>query len=178
MPPKNGLGRLCVRLSACPSISKRGFNVDIASTEIIAAALAPILLISGAGLLALSIQNRYGRVIDRIREFNTEIRDLCSKCEKDVGKRKKSIDVQTRLLIKRGIYLRNALLLLFVTVMLASFSSVFILLEAISSSPLEFFATVSFSVALISMFAGILFAIMDVALSYRAIEVEIEIERE
>ncbi len=152
--------------------------MDIVSTEIISAALAPILLISGAGLLALSIQNRYGRVIDRIREFNTEMRTFCRDCENDAEKRKKSIDLQTELLTKRGIYLRNALLLLFVTVLLASLSSVFILLEAISSSSLEFLATVSFSLALLSMFAGILFAIMDVALSYRAIEVEIEIERE
>ncbi len=151
---------------------KRRNVLDIASTEIISAALAPILLISGAGLLALSVQNRYGRVIDRIRDFDREIRN-----EKIDKKRIESIEVQTGILIKRGRYLRNSLFFLFSTVLLASLSSFFILGEAMTYVRLEFPATLSFSIALISMFTGMFFAILDVALSYRAIEMEIDIER-
>jgi hypothetical protein len=145
--------------------------LDIISAEIISAALAPILLISGAGLLALSIQNRYGRVIDRIREFNTEMREKIS------DKRRESIDIQTELLVKRGIFLRNSLFLLFFSVILSSLSSFIILLEALTSTSLEPMATIFFSMALLSMFTGMIYAILDVSLSYDAIEKEIEIER-
>jgi len=40
--------------------------------SLIEATLAPAELISACGLLCLVIQNRYGRVIDRIRIFNQE----------------------------------------------------------------------------------------------------------
>ena len=145
--------------------------MDIISAEIISAALAPILLISGAGLLALSIQNRYGRVIDRIREFNTEMRE-------NVGERRReSIDIQTELLVKRGAFLRNSLFLLFFSVVLSSLSSFIILLEALMGASLEPMATIFFSLALLSMFLGMIYAILDVSLSYVAIQKEIEIER-
>jgi len=146
--------------------------LDIESTKIISAALAPILLISGAGLLALSIQNRYGRVIDRIREFNLEMRGGCRD-----EKRRKSIDLQTELLVKRGIFLRNSLFFLFSAVIFASMSSFFILLEALAGISMEVMATLSFSLALLFMFTGMLCGIRDVSLSYTAIEKEIEIER-
>lgn len=145
--------------------------MDIVSTQIISASLAPILLISGAGLLSLSIQNRYGRVIDRIREFNVEIRKNIS------DRRRKSIEIQTDLLIRRGIFLRNSLLFLFLGVIMASLSSFFILIEATTYIYLEPFSTLSFSLSLFSMFLGMIYAILDVALSYKAIEKEIEIER-
>ena len=145
--------------------------MDLISAEIISAALAPILLISGAGLLALSIQNRYGRIIDRIREFNMELRENVSE------KRRKSIDIQTELLVKRGVFLRNSLFLLFFSVVLSSLSSFIILLEALLSTSLEPMATLFFSLALLSMFTGMIYAILDVSLSYEAIEKEIEIER-
>ena len=147
--------------------------MNIASTEIISAALAPILLISGAGLLALSIQNRYGRVIDRIREFNLEMRGGCKN-----ERRRKSIGIQTELLVRRGVFLRNSLFSLFSSVIFAALSSFFILLEAMSGSSMEILATASFALALLFMFVGMLFGIMDVALSYTAIEKEIEIERQ
>lgn len=146
--------------------------MDIASTDIISAALAPILLISGAGLLSLSIQNRYGRVIDRIREFNIEMRG------RDTDeKRKKSIEIQTELLVRRGVFLRNSLFSLFSSVIFAALSSLFILMDIMTPWSMDVLTTASFAIALLFMFVGMLFGIMDVALSYTAIEKEIEIER-
>lgn len=146
--------------------------MDITSTDIISAALAPILLISGAGLLSLSIQNRYGRVIDRIREFNIEMRG------RDTDeKRKKSIEIQTELLVRRGVFLRNSLFSLFSSVIFAALSSLFILMDIMTPWSMDVLTTASFAIALLFMFVGMLFGIMDVALSYTAIEKEIEIER-
>ena len=35
--------------------------------QILTASIAPVIVISGVGLLLLSISNRYGRAIDRVR---------------------------------------------------------------------------------------------------------------
>jgi hypothetical protein len=37
-------------------------------------AIGPVILVSGVGLLLLSMTNRFGRVIDRSRELATELR--------------------------------------------------------------------------------------------------------
>jgi hypothetical protein len=41
--------------------------------RILSASIAPVIVISGVGLLLLSMTNRYGRVIERARDF---IKDL------------------------------------------------------------------------------------------------------
>ena len=144
--------------------------------DIISGVLAPVLLISGAGLLALSIQTRYGRVIDRIREFGAEMRkDHPGCCSEEMRKkRRKSVNTQTELLLKRGRYLRNALFFLYLAVLLASLTSFLILASfVVDTMGLEVFLL---SVGMVFLVLGMISAIQDVALSYRAVELEMELE--
>src|ERR1039457_3922044 len=46
-----------------------------AVVQILTASIAPVIVISGVGLLLLSITNRYGRVIDRARLLMRELQD-------------------------------------------------------------------------------------------------------
>ena len=39
-------------------------------------AIGPVILISGVGLLLLTLTNRYGRTIDRARQLMRELREL------------------------------------------------------------------------------------------------------
>ncbi len=151
--------------------------MDQLYAEIISGSLAPVLLISGAGLLALSIQNRYGRVIDRIRNFDLEMRSECSgTCLPEAKeKRKKSVSVQTKILRKRGKYLRNALFFLFLAALFASLTSVVVFLSLLMGYS-GALTLALFSLGLLSLITGMLYAILDVALSYRAIELEIDME--
>ncbi len=144
---------------------------------IISSVLAPVLLISGAGLLALSIQTRYGRVIDRIREFGFEMRQGHPECcsEETRNRRKKSVVTQTEILLKRGRYLRNSLFSLYLAVLFASLTSFLILLSfMIETKGLEI---VLLSVGMLFLVLGMASAIQDVALSYKAVELEIELEK-
>jgi hypothetical protein len=143
---------------------------------VISGVLAPVLLISGAGLLALSIQSRYGRVIDRIREFGSEMRKEHPDCCSDElrNKRKKSVTTQTALLLKRGRYLRNSLFFLYLAVLFASLTSFVVLASfVIDTRGTEI---VLLSLGLFFLVFGMVSAIQDVALSYRAVELEIEME--
>jgi hypothetical protein len=45
--------------------------------QLLQSSIAPVTLISGAGLLLLSMTNRYGRAIDRIRVIVKEVQN-CS----------------------------------------------------------------------------------------------------
>ncbi len=46
-----------------------------AVVQILTASIAPVIVISGVGLLLLSITNRYGRAIDRARLLIRDIQD-------------------------------------------------------------------------------------------------------
>lgn len=97
--------------------AKTELNLENLSS-LIQATLAPAVLISACGLLCLVIQNRYGRVIDRIRIFNQEHFELkrsksSSKYGDDYEKRIEEIKIEVGMVMKRGNYLRLSLFSLF-----------------------------------------------------------------
>ncbi len=145
--------------------------------ELIQASLAPLLLISAGGLLALTLQNRYGRIIDRIRVFDAEIRECFPNCHEGLkDTRKKSIKEQVAALLRRGRYLRNALTCVMASIFLAALTSIMISVQAVAGS---FFNPLIFSVfagALISLLIGSSYAVKEILLSYDVIQTEIELE--
>jgi hypothetical protein len=73
--------------------------------RILSACIAPVIVISGVGLLLLSMTNRHGRVIDRASEL---IRDLEVTAD---GLRRKSLLEQVRLIYRRGRILQVSIIL-------------------------------------------------------------------
>ncbi len=145
--------------------------------ELIQASLAPLLLISAGGLLALTLQNRYGRIIDRIRFFDEEIRQCFPDCNDAIKeKRKKSIKEQTSALLQRGRYLRNALASVMVSIFLAALTSIFISIQVIAGSLFNPFIFSVFGGALLSLLVGASYAVKELLLSYNVIQMEIQME--
>jgi hypothetical protein len=54
-------------MMGAPAIEIRGSMPTVSVVQILTASIAPVIVISGVGLLLLSITKRYGRVIDRAR---------------------------------------------------------------------------------------------------------------
>lgn len=61
-------------------------------------AIGPVVLISGAGLLILSLTNRLGRVVDRGRSLAGELRDIPESKRPAITKQLQSISRRARLL--------------------------------------------------------------------------------
>ena len=76
-------------------------------------AIGPVILISGVGLLLLSMTNRLGRVIDRARILDRELRPGSTE---DPHRNRE----QLRILIDRARLLRRAIVLASVSVLLAA----------------------------------------------------------
>ncbi len=145
--------------------------------ELIQASLAPLLLISAGGLLALTLQNRYGRIIDRIRFFDAEIRECIPNCHQDMKEtRKKSIKEQTSALLRRGRYLRNSLTCVMVAIFLAALTSIFISVQVIAGTLFNPLIFSVFAGALVSLLIGASYAVKEILLSYDVIQMEIEME--
>src|SRR5512140_970295 len=76
-------------------------------------AIGPVVLVSGIGLLILSMTNRLGRVIDRGRILAREQSELPP--EGQVG-----IEAQLHILVRRAEYLRQAITAASISVLLAA----------------------------------------------------------
>jgi hypothetical protein len=160
----------------------KGLNFD-GLISLIQATIAPAVLISGCGLLCLVIQNRYGRVIDRIRIFNQEHFELgrsksSSKYGADYEKRIEEIKIQVGMLMKRGNYLKLSLFSLFSGILSFILTS-FLLFSAYLLAVSEIYPIViaTFSVGLLLIIVGVLYAVREVAISYAAVVHEIRTEQ-
>jgi hypothetical protein len=129
------------------------------------------------------IQNRYGRVIDRIRIFNQEYFELkrsksSSKYGADYERRIEEIKVQVIMLMKRGNYLKLSLFSLFSGILSFILTS-FLIFSAYLLEISEVYPIViaTFSVGLLLIIVGVLYAVREVAISYAAVVHEIKSEQ-
>lgn len=128
--------------------------------EILQASLVPIVILSAAGLLSLSMQQRYGRVIDRIRAFHEMM-------VQDVSW-KNLIEKQLDLLIKRGRLLRNSLFFLMLSILFALLSTFFLSFQILGGNTGST-TLILFYFSLFSLFIAIVFAVMEIFISYQAV---------
>ncbi|MFN8211574.1 MAG: DUF2721 domain-containing protein [Bacteroidales bacterium] len=71
-------------------------------TKFLQACITPVALISGVGLLLLTITNRLGRVVDRVRHLVAEL-------DQPSARREKIKKNEIKILLDRGRLLRNSI---------------------------------------------------------------------
>ncbi|OYT61020.1 hypothetical protein B6U81_04070 [Thermoplasmatales archaeon ex4484_30] len=128
--------------------------------EILQSALAPIVILSSAGLISLSVQQRYGRVIDRIRIFHETMAKG--------GQWRKIAEEQIDILIRRGGLLRNAMFFLMTCIMLAVLATFSLSIKIIFDIGDKLVIIFFFS-SLVSLFISVAFAIVEIFISYNAV---------
>ncbi len=87
-------------------------------------AIGPVVLVSGIGLLILSMTNRLGRVIDRGRILARELSELPSEAQV-------RIEAQLHILVRRAEYLRRAITAASISVLLAACLIIVLFLTAL-----------------------------------------------
>ena len=140
----------------------------MALLEILQSSLVPAIILSGAGLISLSLQNRYGRVIDRIRAFHYEM------LRKD--KASKFAEEQLDILIRRGRLLRNSMTAMLLCILFAVLTTILLLFHSIFSIN-AFIILLFFFVSLLSLFLAMIFAVIEIFISYDAVIKEDEAVR-
>ncbi len=87
-------------------------------------AIGPVVLVSGIGLLILSMTNRLGRVIDRGRTLAREITELPPEGQS-------RIEAQLHILVRRAEYLRRAITAASISVLLAALLIITLFITAV-----------------------------------------------
>ena len=136
-------------------------------------------MISGIGIISLLTQTRYGRVIDTMRNLNSEKFDLfrfkmfnhSKTLELEIlNRRINNIDLQLDLLIKRSTYLKKGLTSLLTGAFFFILASVFILLQEFMPNEIMVPVTGStFVGGLILLVIGGISIIIDLCASQKAV---------
>src|SRR5215468_4417287 len=87
-------------------------------------AVAPVILISGIGLLLLSLTNRFGRAVDRARQLMRELREAPEA-------ERRQLNAQVEIIYRRARLIRQAVTLGTVSVLLAAVLIISVFLAAL-----------------------------------------------
>jgi hypothetical protein len=88
-------------------------RMETTVAQLIVQMVSPAVMISGCGLMLLTLGNKYARVVDRIRAFAAEARALHEHGDRLAAAdaaRMRTLDLQIPDLFRRGRLLRNAVL--------------------------------------------------------------------
>jgi hypothetical protein len=136
--------------------------------QILTASIAPVIVISGVGLLLLSISNRYGRAIDRVRLLAREMSESDPE-----SARRRHLTEQLQLtndrahLLKRSM-LHSSICIFFVTLTILSLFG-----EQLIGLQRDFLALPFFALCLISLVISMYYSIRDITVSLSALDLEV-----
>ena len=133
---------------------------------IVQTAIGPVILISGVGLLLLSMTNRFSRVIDRAR-------NLLAISERTSGPVRARAVAQLEILWKQARLIRLAILLASVSVLLAACLIILIFVTALFRLENAWFVSLVFAACLLSLIASLTVFITDINRSLAALKLEL-----
>ncbi len=128
-------------------------------------AVAPVILISGVGLLQLSLTNRLGRLIDRSRL-------LARECATSVGADRARIDAQIAIIDRRAGILQRSITLGAITVLLVSVLILVLFVSALLELDSGLIVIGLFSTALLTLIGSTIFFLQEMRLALEAVRLE------
>ncbi|MBX3728047.1 MAG: DUF2721 domain-containing protein [Candidatus Sumerlaeia bacterium] len=134
--------------------------------QILQGSVSPVVLISGIGLLLLSMTNRLGRVVDRVRGLSRELRSASQSDGRKIRR-------QLRMLARRARLLRTAIMaasisILFVALLILALFAEFLLPISVGGLILLLFA-----MCIVSLIVSMVVFVDDLAVSLNALWTEI-----
>ncbi|MBI5479446.1 MAG: DUF2721 domain-containing protein [Deltaproteobacteria bacterium] len=141
-------------------------SVD-ALVRVMSAALAPVIVISGAGLLLLSMTNRYARIIDRARHLSREIETA------GPAGAVRHVQEQLQVVWRQARLLRLAILMGALSILMVALTVLVVFVEALVGAQRDLFAGWLFGLGLIALVVSMGAFLRDITVSLRALKLEI-----
>ena len=129
-------------------------------------AIGPVILISGVGLLLLTLTNRFGRAVDRSRALGREVRD-----EEPAERRR--LGAQVEILYRRAELIRLSIIMAALSLLLAAVLIIVLFITALARLEDGFIIVALFICCLLSLIASLAAFIRDIQLSLRALKLEL-----
>jgi multidrug efflux pump subunit AcrB len=134
-------------------------------------AIGPVILISGVGLLLLTMTNRLGRAIDRARQLKAEL-------PRRTEAEREQVQAQVAIIYQRAKLIRMSITLAAFSALLAAALVVTLFLTALLQWQNGWFVSLIFIACMVSLIASLVAFIRDINLSLRALKLELGEDRE
>jgi hypothetical protein len=134
-------------------------------------AIGPVILISGVGLLLLTMTNRLGRAIDRARQLKTEL-------PRRTDAEREQVQAQVAIIYQRAKLIRMSITLAALSALLAAGLVVTLFLTALLQWQNGWPVSLIFIGCMVSLIASLVTFIRDINLSLRALKLELGDDRE
>jgi hypothetical protein len=134
-------------------------------------AIGPVILISGVGLLLLTMTNRLGRAIDRARQLKAEL-------SKRTEAEREQVQAQVAIIYRRAKMIRLSITLAALSALLAAALIVTLFLTALLRWENGLLVSLIFVACMISLIASLVAFIRDINLSLLALKLELGSDRE
>ncbi|WP_294345513.1 DUF2721 domain-containing protein [Prosthecochloris sp.] len=134
---------------------------------IIQTAIGPVILISGLGLLLLTMTNRLGRIIDRSRSLS------CDLDAPEAALRKRA-SMEIDILWARARLIRLAIMLASFSCLFASLLVIVLFLSPLVSLDLPLLLSFLFISSMVCLICSLLFFLLDVNRTLAALKIELE----
>jgi hypothetical protein len=128
--------------------------------------VSPVVLISGVGLLLLSVTNRLGRSIDRSRALANEL-------DHEEVKVARAGKEQLKILMQRAGYLRLSVSLIVASIFFSCLMILFLFVLIFFDLHWAYLVLVSFCLSLVSLLAAMTYLLADIYLSLKALKFEV-----
>lgn len=133
---------------------------------IIQVAVGPVILISGVGLLLLTMTNRFGRIIDRSRILAAVLRDG-REAEREHAQ------AQVAILWRRARLVRSAIALASVSVLLAAVLVITLFIGAFSQYEIGWLIILLFIASLVSLVGSLVTFLQEINVSLLALRLDL-----
>jgi hypothetical protein len=133
-------------------------------------AIGPVILISGVGLLLLSMTNRLGRIVDRSRSLWRELRDM------PAGEERERTCQQLRHLAQRATLVRWAVTLSTFSIFLASVLIVTLFVAALMQLEIAWLISAIFIACLLALISSAISFLREIQQSLITLELEIRVD--
>jgi hypothetical protein len=134
---------------------------------ILQASIGPVILISGVGLLLLSMTNRLARTVDRSRELADVLRQAPEA-------HRQRYTEQIRVLYQRARLVRSAISFATLSVLFAAILIISIFLSTFFHLEVVLLVVVLFICCMVSLIVSLAFFMRDINLALAALKVELE----
>jgi multidrug efflux pump subunit AcrB len=134
-------------------------------------AIGPVILISGVGLLLLTMTNRLGRAIDRARQLKAEL-------SKRTEAEREQVQAQVAIIYRRAKMIRFSITLAALSALLAAALVATLFVTALLQWQNGWFASIIFIACMVSLIVSLVAFIRDINLSLHALKLELGEDRE
>jgi hypothetical protein len=133
-------------------------------------AVAPVILISGVGLLLLSLTNRFGRAVDRARQLRRELQETSDSTSTSD---RRQLAEQVSNLFRRAQLIQGAIILAVASVLSAAVLIVTLFVEAVLKWESAIVVTFLFVFSMVSLIGALIAFILDIRLSLAALKLDL-----